>query len=515
MNLSIKTSESNHQIVRDLTSKFDATYENVVAQFAIAYSIAQNRRFKVEDVKDSKGKEYKDYQLGGSRFNLFIALLSQHYDLYKTDTQIAKLLKIHLDDGLELMKKFFDDNPSFTGFDFLLDQIEKGLYTIDEDFSFIFNSFGDLGGNKYIKADYLQPLKIKVGKEVDTGNEIFLTLNDTSKYNNSHIAVAGKSGTGKTYFALNLLTKITQESNQTVNFIYLDFKGLEESSLSDSQIAFFERTNCEFIQIPLKPFPVNPLSAIDLVNPSNQKSGIRKFVDTIAEYGKLGVNQYQVLLSATRDSFATKKNNTPTLKDIQNQLLKTYSKVDSLTQLMDRLTEQELFTDEIDGTNFLEKNTYVSLSPTLAPSIRVISVFMIIDYLYLSFMKMPDTPDQNGMKGIRYVILIDEAHVLFKERKAQELLDQILRMIRSRGVSIMLLSQGISEFNQPDFDFSSNCEIAFLMDVNDKTNLKAVQKFLGFNDKEKDVISQSLSNLQKYQALTNLKEVETGKLIQF
>jgi DNA sulfur modification protein DndE len=112
------------------------------------------------------------------------------------------------------------------------------------------------------------------------------------------------------------------------------------------------------------------------------------------------------------------------------------------------------------------------------------------------------------------VILIDEAHVLFKERKAQQLLDQILRMIRSRGVSIMLLSQGISEFNQPDFDFSSNCEIAFLMDVNDKTNLKAVQKFLGFNDKEKNVISRSLNNLQRYQALTNLKEVETGRLVQ-
>jgi DNA sulfur modification protein DndE len=513
MNLTIKTSEANHQIVRDLTSKFDATYENVVAQFAIAYSIAQNRHFKIEDAKDSKGKEYKDSQLGGSRFYLFIALISQHYDLYKTDTQIPKLLKIHLDDGLELMKKFFEDNPSFTGFDFLLDQIEKGLYTVDEDLSFIFNSFGDIGGNKYVKPYCIQPIRIKVGKEVDTEHEVFLTLNDTSKYNNSHIAVAGRSGTGKTHLALNLLTRITQESNQIVNFIYLDFKGLE-GSLSDSQNTFFEQTNCDLIQIPLKPFPVNPLSAIDLVNDSNQRLGIRKFVDTISNYGKLGTNQYQALISATRDCFATKKNSPPTLKDIQNQLSKTYSKADTLTQLMDLLTEQELFADNADGTNFLEKNTYVSLSQTLGSSIRTISVFMIIDYLYLTFMKMPDTPDQNGMKGIRYVILIDEAHVLFKERKAQQLLDQILRMIRSRGVSIMLLSQGISEFNQPDFDFSSNCEIAFLMDVNDKTNLKAVQKFLGFNDKEKNVISRSLNNLQRYQALTNLKEVETGRLVQ-
>ncbi len=32
-----------------------------------------------------------------------------------------------------------------------------------------------------------------------------LGFNDTSLYNNSHIAVAGSSGTGKTQFALELL----------------------------------------------------------------------------------------------------------------------------------------------------------------------------------------------------------------------------------------------------------------------------------------------------------------------
>ncbi len=44
-----------------------------------------------------------------------------------------------------------------------------------------------------------------------------------------------------------------------------------------------------------------------------------------------------------------------------------------------------------------------------------------------------------------------------------------------KGVSVVLLSQGIEEFNQPTFDFSSMCEISFLLNVKDK---KITQKQL-------------------------------------
>ena len=81
---------------------------------------------------------------------------------------------------------------------------------------------------------------------------------------------------------------------------------------------------------------------------------------------------------------------------------------------------------------------------------------------------MENAPVNDKLQAIRYVLLIDESHVIFKDRKAQDLLEKFLREIRSKGVSVVLLSQGIEEFNQQSFDFSSMCETAFLMDIKDK-----------------------------------------------
>ena len=64
-------------------------------------------------------------------------------------------------------------------------------------------------------------------------------------------------------------------------------------------------------------------------------------------------------------------------------------------------------------------------------------------------MNMESTPTENGCRAMRYVLLIDEAHVIFKEKKYQDILEKILREIRSKGVSVVLLSQGIEEFVMP------------------------------------------------------------------
>ncbi len=115
---------------------------------------------------------------------------------------------------------------------------------------------------------------------------------------------------------------------------------------------------------------------------------------------------------------------------------------------------------------------------------------------------------------MRYVLLIDEAHVIFKEKKYQELLEKILREIRSKGVAVVLLSQGIDEFNQATFDFSSMCEIAFLLDIKDKTNSKAINKFLGLSDKEGIKAARSLEKIQKGQSIANLKEFTKCELFE-
>ncbi len=326
--------------------------------------------------------------------------------------------------------------------------------------------------------------------------------------------MAGNSGTGKTQFALELLAQISEKSNKSVNFIYLDFKGLkkEDKQKLDS---FFAATDTTLVDAPHTPFPINPLSFIDNVNETNRKLGIGRFTDILAYYSKAGANQVQFLKDAVRTVFAQKKGGKyPTIKDIFEEIKeKMDSAKNKVVGTLEGLSDYKVFADE-STPDFLNKNHYFSLSGDLPNDIRFTAVFLVINYIYNIFMNMEDTPVTENAKGLRYVLLIDEAHTIFKDKKSQEILEKVLREIRSKGVAVVLLSQGIAEFNQPTFDFSSMCELTFLMDIKDKTNTKSINKFLGFSEAESKIVARSMEKIQKGQAISNIKEFKKGELFE-
>jgi DNA sulfur modification protein DndE len=517
MLINIRTSEANKPVVQELSRKLNLGKENVVSRIAFAYSLSKGVKLNLEkDLMDSKGKEYKDDILFGNYRDYYIALICQHYTLYKTDKDIGKYIKMHIDHGLALMNKLFEENKNYTGLEFLLENVEKGIELIDEqDVSNDAIIFDEKTRRNRIKnKDYFSnEIKILVGKTFEDEN-IYFQINDTSIHNNAHVAIAGNTGTGKTYFAVSFLKQIVKETKGEVNFIFLDFKGITSEDENKNK-SFFEKTKTELIKAPYKPFPINPLSFIDNINDKNKIMGIAKFVDIITSYSNIGKNQQQTLKDATREVFNSMKNGQyPSFKQLYNKVIELEGeKASTLKEILQSLSELDLFETKSDEKNiFLNKNYYLSLSGDLPKSIRFTSVFLIINYIYNTFMNMDTAPIEGKYQGMRYVLLIDEAHVIFKEKKSQDLLEKILREIRSKGVSIVLLSQGIEEFNQPSFDFSSMCETAFLFDIKDKINIKMMQKFMGIGDKEAQKLKHSMERIQKYQLVSNLKEYKVGEL---
>lgn len=517
MLINIRTSEANKVVVQELTRKLNLGTENVVSRIAFSYSLSRNIKLSLEnDLFDSKGKEYKDDILFGKYREYYIALVCQHYGLYKTDKDIGKYIKMHIDHGLSLINKIFENSKNYTGLDFLLESIEDGIEKLEENQisndAIIYDD--QTRKNRISNKDYFaERIKILVGSSFED-EEIYFNLNDTSIHNNAHVAVAGDSGTGKTFFANNVLKQIAAESNGKVNFLFLDFKGISEEDEKKNG-AFFNTTNCTLIKAPYKPFPINPLSFIDNINEKNKIMGINKFVDIITSYSNIGKNQQQTLKDATKEVFAEMKNGQyPSFKNIYDKVIDIEGdKASTLKEILESLSELDLFETNADlKNNFLNNNYYLSLSGDLPKSVRFTSVFLIINYIYNTFMNMDNAPIEDGFQGMRYVLLIDEAHTIFKDRKSQDLLEKILREIRSKGVSVMLLSQGIEEFNQPSFDFSSMCETTFLFNIKDKTNLKLMQKFLGIGDRNIQRLKTSMEKIQKYQLISNLKEYKVGEL---
>lgn len=127
----IKTSKANKIIVTDLSRRFNLGAENVIARIAFAYSLSSGRKLKLSDISDSQGKEYSKNVLFGNNYPFYIALLCTHYGIYKTDKDIPKYIKLHLDDGLQLLNNELNDNPNLNGMDYLIDKIDAGLKTIE------------------------------------------------------------------------------------------------------------------------------------------------------------------------------------------------------------------------------------------------------------------------------------------------------------------------------------------------------------------------------------------------
>jgi DNA sulfur modification protein DndE len=126
----IKTSRQNKDRVTFLSRKLNLGTENLIARIAFTYSLSKNNKLDLSRIQDSQGKEYSKLVLFGNNLPFYISLICVHYNLYKTDKDIPKYIKMHIDDGLEIIHKEVLDNPNLDGFDYIIDKIDFGLRDI-------------------------------------------------------------------------------------------------------------------------------------------------------------------------------------------------------------------------------------------------------------------------------------------------------------------------------------------------------------------------------------------------
>ncbi|MGJ1198213.1 DndE family protein [Sphingobacterium spiritivorum] len=126
----VKTSKANKDIVAQLTRKLNLGTENVIARMAYAYSLSLDRKLDLFDLEDFGGKEYSRNVLFGDYYDIYIGMLCVHYGIYKTDKDLAKYVKLHIDDGLELLNDEFQKANNIDGFDFLNEKIGLSLQSV-------------------------------------------------------------------------------------------------------------------------------------------------------------------------------------------------------------------------------------------------------------------------------------------------------------------------------------------------------------------------------------------------
>lgn len=123
----IKTSKENKEVVTLLTRKLGLGAENVIARIAYTYSLSLDRKLNIKDIKDSNGKEYSKNILFGEYYDYYIGLLCVHYQIYKTDKDLPKYVKMHIDDGLHILNDEVSNHNNIDGFDFIAKKVEINL----------------------------------------------------------------------------------------------------------------------------------------------------------------------------------------------------------------------------------------------------------------------------------------------------------------------------------------------------------------------------------------------------
>ena len=63
----------------------------------------------------------------GQYLYYYLGLVALHYGIHITDKDLPKYIKMHIDDGLQLLNEELGQRSNIEGFDFLVEKIEKGL----------------------------------------------------------------------------------------------------------------------------------------------------------------------------------------------------------------------------------------------------------------------------------------------------------------------------------------------------------------------------------------------------
>lgn len=123
----IRTSKENKEVVSKLTRKLNLGTENIISRIALTYSLSKNRKLDLTDMQNSSGKEYSKAVLFGEYIDYYIGMVAVHYNLYVTDKSLPRLIKMHIDDGLQILNEEVNERGNLDGFDFISEKIEEGL----------------------------------------------------------------------------------------------------------------------------------------------------------------------------------------------------------------------------------------------------------------------------------------------------------------------------------------------------------------------------------------------------
>lgn len=460
----------------------------VLARTAFMLSIVQNG-VNVDSSSDYSGNEIKRPTFFGNDevfIRALLALVYQGNDIDEEKLYSNKsVIKNHIDSGALLLSKIYSESNKNS--DVLLQKLAS------------------MATDSLAKTPLGKDLDIYIGKNILTNESIILELNNSTKHANSHLAIMGKPGVGKTQLLLKILADIRVQSRYTTNYILFDYKG---DVVTNNKFVDVSRATTYRLLTNNETLPINPFVLPEYDEQSILISAREKAESFASINSKLGVVQKGALTEAIRAAY-TKRELTDTpfpdfqevLAIVQQMYQEEDKKDDSLIEVLRDLADFNLFWSHGSEPNPLDKlsNKSMIIDVHSMPVLKELVGYLVIERLYKEMTTLPDSPIKNGRRTIRTILAIDEAHNYLPQKNI--FLQRIIREGRSKGIFVFFASQSPSDYQQHFFNFQELLEFVLIFQA-EGVSSKSIQDILGCNASTAKDLQVEIARLEPFQVIS-------------
>jgi DNA sulfur modification protein DndE len=445
---------------------------NFWARVALCYSLSLPNA-PDDSEWDSGGQEFPREVFFGKDEPVLLALIRQrHCTHLHEESELSRLAKLHVERGVRFLASEYE-RMNRRGDEFVLSVLRllETPTTVPRP--------GGAPAPVLNGANF--ELAVSVGTDLKTGEPITYSLNAPG--HSPHIAVMGRTRSGKTRTGLALLSTLSAQSRQGLTCLVFDYAKGDIASNQD----FVRHMEANVIRVPDAVIPHVPLG-LESDDEKNIKLKARRFVDTVKAVVRIGPKQSDACLKIVKEAYSrasggelgafagledvhstedakggqeyyrSQRKPGVDLRDILGVAEEFYAaqglKPDSLLAALREFCEFPLFAPvgRTIRDGLFDRNHVIDLS-RVPDSLRKLAVFLALDSVYARIMNEPDSPlDERGFRRMKLLIVIDEAHNYLECR--QPTLEKLIRESGSKGVGIVLLSQSPDDFDQPKYNFA-------------------------------------------------------------
>lgn len=464
---SFRPTQETYQLSRSVKDALGFGAFNIPARLAIGCSLAVPE--PPEPGGGELGAAIKGETLFGTGADLaaWVSLVIEHAGRAPRDlAELQAWVRAHWARGMRWLRARLDDAD---GDDFTFWQrLAESALPVDED---------DAGPPAWPEnglAPEAVPLRIPIGEvatDVATGEPVTWPLN--AKGGSPHAAFMGGVGSGKTRTAAFMLRELRQR--MPVPLLAFDFKG----DLADEHNRLHEAFAAQVLVPPRDPVPLDVLALADR-SPTGVALAAQRLRDSLATLKGAGFGAVQKGLLGEAAERALARHRPCRLDDVLSTLRRLYAdqgkKDDGAVTTLADLCRLPLFEPDLAPAEFFARSWIIRLPADLPDMVRVAIVTLITDALDRWLNVLPDAPtDTSGHRALRALCVVDEAHRILGARLPG--LSSLVRLSRSKGGCIMLISQSPDDFSGEDDDFLN--EMGLVMALRTNADAKAVRRILG------------------------------------